>query len=374
MGKTTVRHSVTAILWLWGVLIALWLVTNCVYAQTLTTLCSFSGSNGEYPDFGLTLSGNTLYGTTECGGIAYGYGTVFSVPASGGGPAVLALFNGSSNGDNPEGGLTLSGNALYGTTQEGGTSGEGEVFSVPISGGAPTVLGSFNGFNGASPAGNLLLSGGTLYGLAFSGGTNSLGTVFSLPVSGGTPTPLATFNNDENGYYPSGNLMLIGNTLYGTTSQGGANGYGTVFSLPVSGGSLTVLASLNNFDGGNARGVTLVGNNLYAATSNGGAYGYGAVFSLPVGGGVPTVLVSFPSSTGYPTGSLTLGGNTLYGTTGQDNTNQYGTVFSLPLSGGSLTVLASFNGSNGRSPVGGLTLSGNILYGTTDQGGSNYDG
>ena len=43
------------------------------------------------------------------------YGTVFSVPVSGGSPTVLASFNGS-NGNIPMGGLTLSGNTLYGTT------------------------------------------------------------------------------------------------------------------------------------------------------------------------------------------------------------------------------------------------------------------
>ena len=63
----------------------------------------------------LTLSGNTLYGTTvERGGIN-GYGTVFSVPVSGGSPTVLASFNGS-NGEMPDAGLTLSGSTLYGTT------------------------------------------------------------------------------------------------------------------------------------------------------------------------------------------------------------------------------------------------------------------
>jgi uncharacterized repeat protein (TIGR03803 family) len=41
-------------------------------------LASFDGSNGRTPYAGLTLSGNTLYGTTEGGG-AYGDGTVFAV-------------------------------------------------------------------------------------------------------------------------------------------------------------------------------------------------------------------------------------------------------------------------------------------------------
>ena len=72
-----------------------------VYAQTLTTLASFNGSNGSEPHAGLTLSGNTLYGTTMEGGNlslngGAGDGTVFSVPLSGSSPTVLASFNGSN--------------------------------------------------------------------------------------------------------------------------------------------------------------------------------------------------------------------------------------------------------------------------------------
>ena len=88
-----------------------------VYSQTLTTLATFNGSNGQEPWAGVTLSGSTLYGTTDYGGAngGLGNGTVFSVPISGGSPTLLASFNGS-NGDCPLAGVTLSGNTLYGTT------------------------------------------------------------------------------------------------------------------------------------------------------------------------------------------------------------------------------------------------------------------
>ena len=60
-----------------------------------------------------------------------GDGTVFSIPLSGGSPTVLASFNGS-NGDYPVAGLTLGGNTLYGTTELGGADSDGTVFSVPV--------------------------------------------------------------------------------------------------------------------------------------------------------------------------------------------------------------------------------------------------
>jgi uncharacterized repeat protein (TIGR03803 family) len=88
----------------------------------------------------LTLSGNTLYGTTFVGGRA-GNGTVFAVDTNGVGFANLYSFTATppfylpftnSDGANPYGGLILSGNTLYGTTSAGGTSGNGTVFALSL--------------------------------------------------------------------------------------------------------------------------------------------------------------------------------------------------------------------------------------------------
>ena len=369
--KTMVRDSIPAALRMWGAsLVLLGVVASHVHGQTLTVLASFDGINGSGCYAGLTLGGNTLYGTTNEGGPA-GFGTVFSLPVSGGSPTVLASFN-FINGEMPFAGLTLSGNTLYGTTYGGGANGCGTVFSVPVSGGSATVLASFNRSNGEWPFAGLTLSGNTLYGTTYGGGANGCGTVFSVPVSGGSAAVLASFNG-SNGDSPYGGLTQIGNTLYGMTEQGGDSGYGTVFSIPVSGGSLTALASFNGSNGDSPYGgLTQIGNTLYGTTNGGGANGYGTVFSLPVSGGSLTVLASFNGSNGdSPYGGLTQIGNTLYGTTNEGGPGGFGTVFSLPVSGGSLTALASFNGSNGENPVAGLTLKGKTLFGTTTRGGDN---
>jgi uncharacterized repeat protein (TIGR03803 family) len=357
-----------------------WLVAVTANAQIFTVLGTFDGSNGEYPQAGLTLSGNTLYGTTQNGGNlslneGLGDGTVFSVPVSGGSPTVLATFN-DSNGACPVAGLTLSGNTLYGTTAGGGADAYGTVFSVPMSGGNPTVLASFNFSDGEEPYAGVTLSGNTLYGTTEYGGANRDGTVFSVPVSGGNPTVLASFNAAiRTGTNPMAGVTLIGNTLYGTTRIGGANACGTVFSLPVSGGSPTVLAWFNIY-GSTGKfpqaGLTLNGNTLYGTTAAGGANGYGAVFSIPASGGNLTLLASFDGSNGSaPVAGLILSGNTLYGTTSQGGAYGYGTVFSVPVSGGNPTVLVSFDGSNGLFPQAGLILSNNVLYGTTAGSGPN---
>jgi uncharacterized repeat protein (TIGR03803 family) len=214
---------------------------------TPTVLGSFNGVNGNFPlSVGhLVQWGNMLYGTTRFGGVGdpsgSGPGVVFSVPITGGTPTVLATLGPSSTDENdPISGLTISadGTTLYGTCYAGGTSfpgpldDGGAVFSVPTSGGTPMVLGWFTGLNGEDPAGDLVLSGDTLYGTTAFGGRYSDGVVFSIPVTGGTPTALAWFNG-TNGQDPQAGLVMSGNTLYGTTSLGGANSDGTVFSVTV---------------------------------------------------------------------------------------------------------------------------------------------
>ncbi len=349
-----------------------------VFAQTLTTLARFNGSNGKWPEAGVTISGNTLYGTASQGGnlslnSGDGYGAVFSLPLSGGSPTVLASFS-FTNGANPYAGVTISGNTLYGTTNGGGPNGNngyGTVFSLPLSGGIPKVLGAFTYSTGEWPDAGVTLNGSTLYGTTTYAGANNDGTVFSVPLSGGSPTVLTSFNFD-NTQTGNGALTLVGNTLYGTAEQGGAYGDGVVFSVPTTGGSPTVLASFNGSNGDAPLGVTLIGNTLYGTTNVGGdlslnnGYGVGVVFSVPLTGGSPTVLATFNGSNGQnPNAGLTLVGNTLYGTTTGGGAYGCGVVFSVPISGGGATVVASFNGSNGYGPNGGLAISSSTLYGTT---------
>ena len=110
-----------------------------VAAQTFTVLYSFTGgSDGGGPDAGLILSGNALYGTAQNGGSS-GYGTIFKVNLDSTGFTNLYGFSATprypepqtnTDGANPSAGLILSGNALYGTTAYGGSSGNGTVFSL----------------------------------------------------------------------------------------------------------------------------------------------------------------------------------------------------------------------------------------------------
>src|SRR5437899_11326960 len=72
------------------------IVAGGVMAQTFTTLHTFQGnSDGANPDAGLVLSGNILYGTAQAGGDS-GNGTVFALNTDGTGFRNLHSFTATS--------------------------------------------------------------------------------------------------------------------------------------------------------------------------------------------------------------------------------------------------------------------------------------
>jgi uncharacterized repeat protein (TIGR03803 family) len=120
---------------------------------------------------------------------------------------------------------------------------------------------------------------------------NFRGTIFRLSPgkSGWTKKVLFTFTPDNSateGNVPTGGLMLdAAGNIYGTTIQGGTYGLGTVFELvPGAKGKYEeqVLWNFNGTDGGGPQGSLILdgAGNLYGTTVNGGANGYGTVFEV----------------------------------------------------------------------------------------------
>jgi uncharacterized repeat protein (TIGR03803 family) len=130
-------------------------------------------------------------------------------PVAHGDYSILASFNGA-NGANPQGGLTLDGSTLYGMTQNGGSSGHGNIFSINTDGTGFQNLLSFNGANGANPYGSLTLSGSTLYGMTpFGGSSGNNGIVFSINTNGTSFQNLFSFDGPNGGYSgPTSSLTL----------------------------------------------------------------------------------------------------------------------------------------------------------------------
>jgi len=143
---------------------------------------------------------------------------------------------------------------LYGTTFAGGAFNEGTVFKLDTAG-TETVLHSFAvGADGSNPPEGWLVQDkeGNLYGTTVQGGNLSCnapsgcGVVFKLDPCGGL-TVLHTFSGGADGANPQegGLVQDEAGNLYGTTSNGGASGFGTVFELTKSATSTSFVSGLN---------------------------------------------------------------------------------------------------------------------------------
>jgi uncharacterized repeat protein (TIGR03803 family) len=200
----------------------------------------------------------------------------------------------NSDGANPADGLVLSGNTLYGAATDGGSNGNGTLFSFITDSSVFTLLYTFeaeaNGTNlaGELPRGGLVLGGGTLYGTAANGGTNGKGTLFAISTNGGPISALHTFFGAADGANPQASLALSGNVLYGTTSAGGANDRGTVFAVPTNGAFLATLYTFSrlvaatNQDGASPNAAMILSaSTLYGTTEFGGT-GNGVIFGLTI--------------------------------------------------------------------------------------------
>lgn len=212
----------------------------------------------------------------------------------------------------------------------------------------------------------------------------ALAWLLPLMVSAQTFTVLHNFGADGSG--ARSELTLKGDTLYGTTTESGSFGYGTIFKMNTNGTGYTVLHDFTNSpDGGSPiAGLTLSGDTLYGTTLSGGGSGNGVIFRVNTDGSGYAVLYNFnpvvyagysglfTNSDGItPYAGLVLSDNILYGTTYGGGSSGYGTVFKINTNGSGYTVLKVFvNSPDGANPVAALALSDSTLYGTTSHGGS----
>ena len=368
--------------------IVLWVVGAVVVpAQTFTNLYSFQFR----PVGGLSQAANgDLYGTTNAGSTN---GTIFKITLGG---TLTTLYNFCSQGGDectdgefPDAALVQATNGdFYGTTlYGGGPNDEGTVFKVTPDG-KLTTLYTFclqDGCPDGSQPHAALVQGsdgdlyGTTYGDIFD---NPVGTVFKI-TPGGTFTTLYTFCSQSgcaDGNECEGSLVEgTEGDFYGTTSAGGANGYGTVFRI-TSAGTLTTLYNFCSqsacTDGASPEaGLVLARNGeLYGTTVFGGSANAGTAFAITPKGTFKS-LYSFCSQAGCLDGQHPLAGllqatdGNFYGTTSSAGSNMYGTIFQLTPSGEIATLYSFCSESgcaDGGSPEGDLLQDTNgILYGTT---------
>lgn len=208
-------------------------------AQTLTTLASFNGQNGDTPQYASLAKGSdgNFYGVTYQGG-ANNLGTIFKVTPSG---VLTTIYNFASSNlwsSQPTSTLLLANDGnFYGTTMDGGVCDCGILFRV-TPGGAMTVVYEFATTNGAfdsnaptNPIGGVIQgTDGYLYGTATYGGAHASGAIYRVSLSG-VESVIHSFAVTQTGtagaagWQPVGRLIQgTDSNLYGVTASGGFNG------------------------------------------------------------------------------------------------------------------------------------------------------
>ncbi len=218
--------------------------------------------------------------------------------------------------------------------------------------------------------------------------TLSLGVLSNI-AQAQTYTVLYTFTGPCGGGFAIGGVTLDQQgRIYGTTEYGGAHDGGVVYLLAREGEEWVCLPlysfGYQDQDGSNPFAGVVFGPDglLYGTTSDYGAYGYGTVFSLrPPPTKVckavtcpwlETILYNFTGGAdgaypGYGKLAFDQAGN-IYGTTILGGGRGDGVVFKLTPSGSGWTesVIWDFANGGGGSPVSGVIFdSADNLYGTT---------
>jgi uncharacterized repeat protein (TIGR03803 family) len=298
-------------------------------------------------------------------------------PAHGQSFDVLYNFPGKPGGANPAAPLLAYKGLLYGSTPNGGASGDGALFSISPKTGAVKYLHSFDYTDGDGPSAALVDVGNTLWGVTPYGGPNKTGTLFTLDPATKKLKTVYAFNTMTEGQNPAA-LIAYNGLLYGTLRQGQPLDQGAIFSFDPSTGVETTLYVFSNTETGGSMpfGPVIIDHGtMYGTCQSGSAGGDGGgdIFAFDLATNAFKILYQFPLVNDGSTliSGLVLLKGALYGTT--DNGGQYnsGTVFKLDIKSGKETVLHNFNygGTDGYEPLAGLTYYNGLLYGTTALGG-----
>jgi uncharacterized repeat protein (TIGR03803 family) len=303
---------------------------------------------------------------------------------------VFYNLNGPHDGASPEASLYLDAQGnFYGTNEVGGSqacfnSGCGTVFKLSPAG-KETTLHIFTGDDGAYPIAELTPDpAGNLYGITNNGGLNVAGTVFRVTPSGKFRT-LYNFTGGPDGDNPNAGLLADNDSgnFYGTTTGGGALGFGTVFRITPRGRERVIYSFIGGLDGVEPIGALLrdSSGDFYGIATNGGldcdgsGQGCGVVFKVtPKGREKVQYRFQGGNHGADPAAGLVMDANgTFYGTTnnGGNADCSCGVVYKLTAKGQETALHVFTGGSDGGNPRSRLVMDaqGN-LYGTAASGGA----
>ena len=335
----------------------------------------------------LSISLQNFYAqTTELWGNAYQGGpleggTVFKTNENGSNIEVIKAFtSGSSEGFHIRGVISASNGKIYGLTERGGIYGGGTIFQIDPSTNSFLKLHDFHpNTEGSNPICSLMEYNGFLYGTLSQVGAYGAGSIFKFEIQT-KKVIIAHHFYGGTGISPRGTLMLATNGfIYGTTVSGGSGSQGTLFQFNPINNTLYTLVNFNGSNGGNSHSnLVEVNGKLYGTNYTGGPSGVGNIFEynlFPNGTPPFSIKANFGGYNGAnPFGGLVKGANNqLYGLTFRGGIADSGILYQFdPVSGG-FAKRADFTNNNGRGPVRNLTLSSDGNFYTTTYQGGVYD-
>lgn len=341
-------------------------------------IADLTASTGSYPYGSLLEATNgKLYGMAISGGI-FDNGTVFYFDPSTSAVIKIKDLN-TSSGYGPFGSLTQGiDGKIYGMTKEGGSHGAGVIFSVDLSMNIYSKLHELSYSSAGVPYGSLIFDqNGKMYGTTASGGSYNSGIIFSFDQANNAFIKLKDFGS-PNGLNPMGSLIQASDKkLYGTTTSGGVNSGGVIFSYSLATGTFSKLKdfpvsfnpSSKLLEGSDGK---LYGVSSYSENQTGVLYSFDRL-NMAL-----NTLVEFNvnSSLGsQPFGALVQSTNgKLYGMTYTGGNENKGVIYSFDPTSSTYNKVKDFNGLDGSYPVGNLIEVNGKLYGMTSSGGSENAG
>lgn len=322
----------------------------------------------------LTIESNgiTLYGASPGGGD--GVGAIFSQPTCSESGDQVNLEVGVVGKYPRNTGLSAYNGLLYGTTTSGGKYEAGVLFSYDPEEKIYKKLYDFDPLKGKTPSSTLLLKGGLFYGSCAEGGLYGRGSLFTFNPESGVYTSIENFRSgSEFAYRPAGNLVIVGEWLFGTATYGGPSGGGSVFRYNLTAGILSTInftAQTGKYPVG---GLVEAGGVLYGTTTEGGENGAGNLFKFDPASFEITQMLSFTSGQhgSKPWGSLCVASNgNLYGATASGGGSDAGTFYEIIMPAGEFGRIKFLTAINGKNSYGGVLEAKNgWIYGTTMGGG-----
>lgn len=241
--------------------------------------------------------------------------------------------------------------------------------------------------SGANPA-NLQLAeySGKLYGTTTTGGVNNFGTIFEYNPATNVyvkkfdlgPTVAAT------GGSPKGSLLLYNGKFYGLAADYAVNGGGCIFEWDPSTNVYTKKYDFAPANGANPQNsLCLMNGKMYGTTVSGGASNVGTVFEWDPATNNYTKLLDLNGAGAGSNGwsfynNVTPYNNKLYCMTVRGGVNDYGTLLqidpSLPV-GSNTTIIKHFDAtSGGNANNNEMIVYNNKLYGCLLTGGTSLAG